>query len=469
MLVIISDLHFEEEASNNIPGDDTHPPILFSRNLPGRVFAAFVAHLAAEAVRNGAKRLDMVLAGDVFDVHRTGLWFLNNPAGVRPYVHNDQVTGPLEALTLQIIEAIRQAKGVNKSLEVFQLLAAGKYWDGELKKFPVPVTLHYIAGNHDRLAGATPAIRRAVREALGLPASPAPFPRILLFPQEEVVIRHGHEYDRYNFALDYSDDEVIPLHVPEEGYEAAPFGDFATVDIASRLPALFRQHHGDARILASRTLRTIYLRLLEFDDLRPQSAIFNYLLYMPEEHLEPDVVWREIKPVIYELLEEVHDNPFLLEWLERMDRKWRLDAIDVVQTALALKLWRLTGIPLGLAQFVSNSILGAQKERPGVETFVAREEVIRSGQYRFVVAGHTHFPKTELLTSDEKGERYYIDTGTWRNRVPSTPDFKAFGRLKALTYVIIYGPDEDLGDPPQPNKTASLDFWSGVTQRWPHS
>jgi hypothetical protein len=119
-----------------------------------------------------------------------------------------------------------------------------------------------------------------------------------------------------------------------------------------------------------------------------------------------------------------------------------------------------------LAQFISNSAVSHVKESVGPHIYAAREEAIQQGDYHFLIAGHTHNPATELIASDVKGERYYIDTGTWRNRVPATPDFKSFGRLKALTYTILYGPDEDQGDPPVPNKVASLDFWSGVTQRW---
>jgi UDP-2,3-diacylglucosamine pyrophosphatase LpxH len=466
MLVVFSDLHFEEEASNNIPGDDTHNPIVFSRNLPGKVFRSFITHLANEANRNGARRLDLVFAGDIFDIHRTGLWFRQNPAGLRPYVNNSQVSGDLETLLLKVLDAIQQAKGVNEALEAFRLLAAGKYWDGVELDFPVEVQLHFIPGNHDRLANATPAIRQNIRQALGMSLSGDPFPRMLLFPEEFTIVRHGHEYDRYNFSHDYSKAETIPLMVPDNYYDAAPFGDFATVDIASRSPHLFRKVHGEGKIIADPILRAVYLRLLEFDDLRPQSALFNYLLHMPEAQVDPVTVWKVIEPVIYELLEDIHKDPFLKTWLEKMDSKWKLDVIDVIQTTLSLRPWRLTGIPLGLAQFISNSAVSHVKESVGPHIYAAREEAIQQGDYHFLIAGHTHNPATELIASDVKGERYYIDTGTWRNRVPATPDFKSFGRLKALTYTILYGPDEDQGDPPVPNKVASLDFWSGVTQRW---
>jgi hypothetical protein len=133
---------------------------------------------------------------------------------------------------------------------------------------------------------------------------------------------------------------------------------------------------------------------------------------------------------------------------------------------MALRPWRLTGIPLGLAQFISNTAIDHVKDRPGPHYYAAREKAIKSSRYHYLVAGHTHRPAIELVAGDGEGERYYIDTGTWRNRVPSTPDYLAFGRLKALTYVIVYGSDEDTGGLPESRKFSSLDFWSGVTQRW---
>lgn len=465
MLVVISDLHFEEEKTDHIIGDGAQPPIIYTRNLGPKAYYRFILQLAGEAVRNGAKQLDFVLAGDIFDINRSSLWFANENKE-RPYISAGDTKPALEKVLLKIIRAIADESEIDKTLQLFRLLAKGRYLEGSQEKdFPVPVTLHHIAGNHDRMVNATPAVRRLVRELLGMPAIAAPFPRVLTFERERALVRHGHEYDRYNFGADHTDTDEFPVHLPEAEYEAAPFGDFATIDLVSRFSYLFRRHHGDNKILASRTLRTVYERLLEFDDLRPQRAMFNYLLHIPEERMTPVMVWKTIEPVIYQLLEETHNHPFLEFWLDKMDKKWRLDAIDAIQGVLGAKLWRLTGIPLGLAQFISNTVIGGYKEEGGPHYYAAREKVIRDGSYQFLVAGHTHTPAVELIAADPKSERYYIDSGTWRNRVPATTDYKAFGRLKALTYVVIYGPDEDPGTGDQP-KATSMDFWSGVTQRW---
>ncbi len=465
MLVVISDLHFEEEAVDFIAGSGDRPPVNYSRNLPGKVYQRFFSHLAGEAIRNNARHLDLVLAGDIFDLHRTSLWFWENPSNLRPYVSVDGIGEELEAFILSILSKIKAEPDVGDSLEKFRLLVSGKHGErGELD-FPVPVKLHYIPGNHDRLVNVSPAIRGKIEQLLGLQVTGNLFPHVLEFEQIGAIVRHGHEYDRFNFSTDIRGLAEIPLHLAEEEYAMAPFGDFVTVEIASRLPFMFRRHHGDEKILADKSLRRIYERLLEFDDLRPQRAMLNYLMGISEKTISDEEIWRNLEPIIIQLLDSIHDHPFLLMWMDKMDKKWRLEAVDIIQSALSLKAWRFAGIPLGLARFLSNTLTGDDLGQPNVRKLAARESGILSGKYRFVIASHTHQPRIELLDSGSTGERYYIDTGTWRNRITVTPDNMQFGRLKALSYVTLYGPDEDLGSS-NDRKTASMDFWSGMTQRW---
>ena len=471
MLVVLSDLHFEEEAANQIIGDGSLPPLEFHRNLPAKPYELLFANLANEARRNGALRLDLVLAGDIFDFHRTGLWFKENVADVRPYVNTGEVSAELEALLLRIIRGISTEKNVADVLESIRLISSGKYRadDDKEQEFPGPVQIHYIPGNHDRLANATPAVRQAIRQALGLQEHGALFPYVYNSEAEQAFVRHGHEYDYTNFSVDYRDRKTLPMHMPAVAYQGPTFGDFVTVDVASRMPALFREYHGDGTILADQTLRTLYLRLLEFDDLRPLTALFNFFVYADGLFIDRDVAWRAIEPVVINLLEAIHDDPYLHTWLDKLDKKWCLDFVDAIQAVLAAKPWRWTSqhIPLDLAEAIAGKALASTAQRPGVEIYAAREETIRRGDHRFLIAGHTHRPQVALIANDHHGERYYVDTGTWRNRVPATPDYKQFGRLKTLNYVVVYGPNEDRHAlPPERIKIASFDYWAGTTQGW---
>lgn len=474
MLVVISDLHFEEEQSRNIEGPGPHPPIRISRNIRLNAFTKIFCRLSEQARRDGAHKMNLVLAGDIFELHRTALWFHDNPRRLRPYVSTANVEADLEAKVLHILHAINEQESpVHEILAALQrLVREGYYVDehGQDQGFPVPVELHYIPGNHDRLANATATIRRTVREFLGLSPSIAPFRHMLTFDQERALVRHGHEYDHLNFSQDYRKVEPLPLHIPGQAYDDPPIGDFVTVDLIPRISQVFRECHGNRQILGDPLLRRVYERILEFDDLRPAQAIFNFLLYMPDSGYAPEQIWRDaIKPVAISLLNTLHDHPFLHSWLKEADRKGRLDTVDAIQAILVLQAWNWKGLTLQRIQSLSDLALRFYVDRTGPERLAACEETILNGEHLFVVAGHTHRPAVKLIGNRQGGEQYYVDTGTWRRQIPATPGFRSFGRVKSLTYAVIYGPGEDPGSPLVPGKIASLDYWTGVTERWVES
>ena len=477
MIVVISDLHLEEEASDNLAGI---PP--FTRNLPAKAYISFIARLADEAKRNGAQRLDLVLAGDIFDIHRTGLWFSDENPGPKPYVSSDEVDDKLESKVMEILDAISKEARVQETLQSLRDLSEGNYYDpseSAEKEFPVKVRLHYIPGNHDRLANSTPAVRSKVRGLLALQGSDR-FPYWLTFEDPPLLIRHGHEYDPFNFRSDLSGKNMtIPTSIDDVEYQGPALGDYVTVEFASRLPVVFRSEHGEQEIATDEVLRAVYRRLLEFDDVRPQSALLDFLQSTPrpeggaEDEEWTREVWRSLDPVFRILLEEMPNQEFLKSQLRRLDKPWRVGLVDVLQAFLAFKPWsvgiRLSSL-LKLVRFLGGGGSAAM-ETGGPRWFAVREEGIENGSFQFVIAGHTHHPEVALLAADRHGERYYIDTGTWRNQVPSTPGGKGFGRLKALTYAVVYGRSEDLGDLAEESGTKlwSIDYWSGVKQRWPIS
>jgi hypothetical protein len=55
----------------------------------------------------------------------------------------------------------------------------------------------------------------------------------------------------------------------------------------------------------------------------------------------------------------------------------------------------------------------------------------------------SHCDGVELLAAAPQLESYYVDTGSWRNRIPATTDRSGFGRLEALSYAVVWGAGED--------------------------
>jgi UDP-2,3-diacylglucosamine pyrophosphatase LpxH len=463
MIVVISDLHFEEEASDIIPGRDGRPDVIFHRNLNPRAYRSFIAQMAEQVARRKVKEFQLVIAGDLFDFSRTTLWFSDE---LRPYVSLEKVNEQLEQKTLGILEATVKEPSVKKALEVFHSLAKGRYRTtesahSEERDFPAErIEILYFPGNHDRLSNATPAIRKRVRELLGLNGN-AQFPHYFLAEDPAVLIRHGHEYDNNNFAIDLEKSKSIPLDLPEPGYSDANFGDYITIDVAVRLPYLFRRKYGDQAILGDPIMVKLYERLLQFDDVRPQSALFDYLLDDSAGDYSAEGAWERLVPVIQDILDETRDQKFFRYWLSKRTMRWAPAELEAARGLLKLGAWR-NRASREAARKIAHFMMGGDMARP--ELMAQRENVLQQKKVRLVIAGHTHQPQICLIGSDSQADRFYINTGTWRNRIPTTPDERTFGSIKALTYVMLFSSAEDrkLG-----NQTlGTFDYWTGYTQHF---
>ncbi len=461
MIAVLSDLHFEEEASDVICGR-SGKELRFRRNFEPKVFASFVAHMADEVRRRRSKEFHLVIAGDLFDLNRTTLWF-RDP--LRPYVSNKEFSPQLEQKVLNIIDATAREDAVWEAIKSFRLITKGVYREtksGKCKErdFPCKVKITLLSGNHDRIINATPAIRRKVRDLLYSKGSD-PFPHYLVLDDPEVLIRHGHEYDPANFATDLTDKKSIPLKLREDFYDNPTFGDFVTIDIATKLPYLLRQHYGDQTILKSAILRSLYLRLLQFDDVRPQAALLDYLLDSSDAHFSPEEAWDRLVPVLQDLLDDIHDNRYFRYWLSRRAEPWAPGELELARGLLKLGGWH-NKVAREAARKVTHFMLGG--EIPSPEKYAAREELVQNNKVRVVISGHTHAPCVTLLKSDESGDRFYINTGTWRSRIPSTPDRRTFGRMRSMTYVMLFEQREQ--DERDGRKTNSFDYWNGITRDW---
>ena len=59
-----------------------------------------------------------------------------------------------------------------------------------------------------------------------------------------------------------------------------------------------------------------------------------------------------------------------------------------------------------------------------------------------MISGHTHFAEVALISANQNTQRYYINSGTWRNVIPATKTLSDFGRLQGLTKVTVFLPKE---------------------------
>ena len=268
MLIVMSDLHLAE-ASSYALGE-----VKFDNNLPASVYSVYFNEISDFIHKNHITKVDLVLAGDIFELTRSALWLEN---GLRPYIHLNEINAgsPMEARIAAILATITQEERVAETLAIFRSL------ETILQR---PVGFHYLPGNHDRLANATPLIRHQVQNLLGLPFNDAPFQnQVVAYSQGEpfVLVRHGHEYDPSNFGLNLKETQTIPTFIPAEVYGRPVLGDITTLELAAKLPQLFREHYSERAILENADLRLLYQRLMDFDNVRPASALVKFLLTTP--------------------------------------------------------------------------------------------------------------------------------------------------------------------------------------------
>jgi UDP-2,3-diacylglucosamine pyrophosphatase LpxH len=428
MIVVLSDLHFSEAQSTKISG------FLYNRNIPYETFRGFFTDINNIAKANGIQSLDLVLAGDILEITRSGIWF-DGPD--RPYISCQDVQpgSSTENTLLKILDAISQEKKVNETLALFRDIQ---------DKFDVPVRLHYILGNHDRLANATPAVRNKTRELFGIHQSDAPFQRHLVLSQKNgkpfCLIRHGHIYDAVNFSMRIDKMDEIPTEFPDDAYDQTCLGDITTVEFGAALPIIFREVYGDEAIIKKKHLGALYQRLIEFDDVRPSQALLSYLFTTPG--VKKRKTWKLMEPCFFSVFQSLQHNKQFKKEIRKLavfpiwKKIFILGLIDSRIMLHSLPYWLVKR----LIRMASKQI----KHKSPVK-WVRREALVNDdgSGLKCVVSGHTHTPEIDLISAKDGEDRYYINTGTWRNVIPATKNFKNFSRLKSITKLLIFQPDEN--------------------------
>jgi UDP-2,3-diacylglucosamine pyrophosphatase LpxH len=423
MLIVLSDLHFSETKSSQVGH------LRVARNLRAENYLAYFTEINKLAIANRILKVDVVLAGDILEISRSAIWLEGKD---RPYIDNDAVqpSSEAEATILKILSAIKADEDVSATLDLFKEIQ--NYFD-------MPVKLHLILGNHDRLANATPLIRETIRNLFGLPGRDALFDHhLILNDQLEkpfCLIRHGHEYDRTNFSIDVLERDSIPTFIPESIYGQSSLGDITTIEFGASLPWLFLKRYGEEAILNDPTLSALYQRLIEFDDVRPATAWLSYLFSTPG--VDEKRTWELMEPCFTEIIRNLGTHEQFLSTLKQTA------AISKFNRWLLKRLIRSRiiegGVPFWIVKLIMNHVSRTIKLESQAE-WAKREELIldEDSGCKCVISGHSHFSELALLSSDNGDERYYINTGTWRNYIPATKYYDHFGRLRALTKVIVF-------------------------------
>ncbi len=480
MLAIVSDLHLQHTSDDAVRYCGDGGEVVecgVRRNVSPNALRRWFSMIHDAVLRQNVDHVELVLAGDIFELHRTPHWFINNPNDVRPTDEDPGPDGgPLCQRVLAILDAIEAdnrtffrvlGRFVN---EAMHLTRAG------VQRLPMGtrIEVHFIPGNHDRLANMWPSVRKRVRQLLSMPASDEPFPHALRRPNHAaaaaqtpalshararelgygVVVRHGHEFDRWNFASET--DYGRAVHADDATYARPCLGDAMCVDIALRCAVAFRALYAtELRIPGSAgdRYRRLYLALLEFDDVRPAGALFDYLAQQRSK-LGGDPL-ALLRPVILDIFTQVCGDAFFVREAQRLGvGAWFTDPI----ASLVLK--GITHLPSRWAVSLPFAwpFRGAETECKPAE-LAQYEPGLQDGSIDTVVAGHTHFPDQVPIRGRRKRrvDSFFLDSGTWRASILYGPG-ERFGRICGHTVVFCFSGGEHKRDGSEGRR---FETWTG--------
>lgn len=395
MIILVSDLHLADTATRS------------TINVPH--FVQRLTNIVNAARESGAKEIQIVLLGDIFEILKSKRWL---EAGVRPW----------ESCTERHIETVTSIFDgiVSTNLPFFQGL--------QVLASEQNVKLTYIPGNHDlpinTLMGAK--ARPRLKELLSIKSTSDKFGNYLLDEEHGLIARHGHEWDssnRYSSGL-------------------SAVGDAIVIDLLLQLPMVVAGKLGRSEEDPS----LIFLH--ELDNIRPQIPrvmarwILRGLDLMGENNKSGH---KKIQDAFYELANQLLSLRDVTTFETFEDAAWWIRFLSELAPLVVKHFGSLDAV----------KYLPGGGEGPGTYREYALSDFQQAsaagGEYKYVVCGHTHLPLIEpidLVGTSERKVRLYLNTGTWRRvyrLAPTTSgvtDISAFAVWDEECLVNIYNLEE---------------------------
>jgi hypothetical protein len=220
-----------------------------------------------------------------------------------------------------------------------------------------------------------------------------------------------------------------------------PIGDPITTELVAKLPWKVMKQPA-VKNLPEEEQKALRRNLEEIENVRPVSAILEWLLYQVKKNL---FVKEAIEDSVDTVIKEFNELKFVSKWYEHHD-KWTdfWDEADQIQAFLFL-LERFKVFP-------SEKLMPLLEK---VKIHVEADDLAEAapGEYshldsriRYVVYGHSHVPlqmPVRVVESPEGvKEHVYLNTGTWRRRYHKSKEGLGFIGWKNLTYNMFYKKEE---------------------------
>jgi UDP-2,3-diacylglucosamine pyrophosphatase LpxH len=347
MLLIVSDIHLTDQS--------------LAPSVPVCALEKLIEEI--KRISEKSKSVELIMLGDVFDVLRSSKWLvrvtseglIDIPESIRPW---ESIDSPLERVVFNILTDIKKGYGVFFS---------------ELNRLE-QVNVSWVPGNHDRLVGITNTGKTFLKD-IGVKLADYE----IKLPNYGVLARHGHCYDKFNFA--------------EKRYDLAPFGDAVVVEILNKFQAQVAKKRG----------------ILHFD--HSDIAFLGAIEYV-RPHIEVPVWIRRTTDELGNTLLRKRIRDGWKEVVESFKRHEALELLPAIERGLFSQL-------LSMSENFKNPL---KKLLGTLERLTERQDLIKYKQYAAnenalndpsiwcVVYGHTH---TGMVCRFDNN-KYYINTGWWQ-------------------------------------------------------
>jgi len=270
MISIISDIHLSDGTT--------------SFNVHKEAFLnVFKNNILNEVKDNEAKELKIILLGDIIDTGRTDYW-LRILKDERPWnapkhkLDPTSAMNPDSGLMLKHYSAVLNSIFAHEStIGFFQALNEIKDTIGG----SIPVEIHYVVGNHDRILNCLPSLQDAIKSKLSSYAS-----NEVIFRNEfrdtsdySILCRHGHEFDENNYGrevyayLNGEDADEIN-RFKAELYKVQSIGEVITAELMSGLIYRLNKLKANSEFINA---------VKDINNIRPMTDAFIWLYWYGKE------------------------------------------------------------------------------------------------------------------------------------------------------------------------------------------
>jgi len=416
MLIFVSDIHLSDGSS----GETIHPGAF-------KKFGIYAKDMAETA---GAKQVEVVFLGDIFDVIRSERWLATD---IRPWSPPDFQDGNEHNQEYHVLAIVNAILAEEKNRLALQHLADFRK---AMESKGIPVTFTYIVGNHDWLINRYQSARDAVANALGLHVPAPPFLTEKMWQAYGVFARHGDIHDPYNFEGDR---------------DASSLGDAIVVDLLNRFPSTVEASIGVA------SDPSFMKELREIDNVRPLVDIPQWIegaCRKAKSKANAEVAKREWNRLV--------DDFLRIPFVQQHEKFWWPDRLDRLEAGLRLSkhisLGVLSKAPLRLFQPSGHEY----------QDGAFREESLRANEVQSVVYGHTHEyliqPLDIVAATTGPIQKKYFNTGTWRKvhvRAAHDPSREEFMSWHVMTFVAFYLTAER-PDTSYEKRNITFEVWNGA-------